>query len=363
MDEHGESLLAEYREIRDCLEKLKELMETLLPDVIARSGIEIGAFQSRIKTEESLAGKLQRKGQKYRSIFDITDLFGVRIITFYSDEVDKIAALVENLLEIDRENSVDKRKMYETDHFGYMSLHYVCRVPKTLYGDPACPQLNALRFELQIRTTLQHAWANVFHDLGYKTDIDTPREYMRRLSCLAGALEMADREFLSIRQEIEEYRRKLRALISDGRFDDIALNADSFEKYLEIDPFGRLNEQIASLNHAEIQRVSISPYLRVLSSMGMKTLGDVERMKEACYEDAFDLARYQFGSTDLDIVSSTVGIASLCAVYALKTGGEAALLHYYDTLYGVQEKNQNAAKRLAEIARKLHLITEGGSEA
>ena len=356
MDEHNESLLLQYRNALGSLEKLKELVDRKMRELLRRNSIEVTAFESRIKAEDSLAGKLKLKGHKYSSVFDITDLFGARVITIYNDEVDKVAALVENLLEIDWENSIDKRKMYETDHFGYMSLHYICRVPETLYEDPDYPELNRIRFEIQIRTTLQHIWAATFHELGYKTDVDIPRDYLRRLSCLAGLLEVADREFSAVRQEIEEYRRRVRALIRDGRFDDIALNTDSFRNYLEIDPFGRLNEQIAALNQAEIQPVSMEGYLDVLSALGMKTLGDVERMKADYYEDAFNLARHQFGNTDIDIVSSTVGIASLCTVYALKQGGEAELLRYYEALYGEQAKNERTVKRLADTARKLNII-------
>ena len=356
MDEHCKGILAEYRDKRESLELPKAFIERMLSELIQRNGIYITALESRIKSEKSLAGKLERKGQKYGSLTDLTDLYGARIITFYADEVDKVAALVENLLTIDWDNSIDKRKMYETDHFGYMSLHYICYVPETLYADPAYPELNRIPFEIQIRTTLQHIWAATFHELGYKTDVDIPRDYLRRLSCLAGLLEVADREFSSVRQEIEEYRRRVRSLIRDGRFDDIALNTDSFRHYLEIDPFGRLNEQIAALNQAEIQPVSMEAYLDVLTALGMKTLGDVERMKADYYEDAFNLARHQFGNTDIDIISSTVGIASLCTVYALKQGGEAELLRYYEALYGQQAKNERTVKRLTDTARKLHII-------
>ena len=357
MDLHCESILEEFRDSRESFEKLKEIVDRTLGDTLQRNGIYITAFESRIKSEASLAGKLELKGQKYHSIYDITDLFGARVITFYSDEVDKVAALTENLLEIDWDNSIDKRKAYDTDRFGYMSLHYVCRIPKSLYYDEAHPEINQIRFEIQIRTALQHVWATVCHDMGYKSDVDIPKEYMRRLSCMAGLLELADREFLSFRQEIEEYRRKVKALIRDGRFDDIALDVDSFENYLALDPFDKLNEQIASINHAEIQPVSMKPYLNVLRTIGLETLGDVERMKTDCFDDAYNLARHQFGNTDLDILASTVGISSLCTVYILKRGGgEPGLIRYYETLYGTQAKNAATAKRIAELARKLNII-------
>ena len=357
MDAHCESLLQEFRDVQDSLEIIKDTVNQLLADAVAQTGIYVTAMESRVKTESSLIGKLELKGQKYRSLFDITDLVGARVITFYNDEADKVAALVEKLLDVDWENSIDKRRANDFDRFGYMSIHYVCSLPKSLYYDPSRPELNEIRFEIQIRTALQHVWATVCHDLGYKSDIDIPKEYMRRLSCMAGLLEMADREFLSFRTEIESYRRKVLDLIRDKKFDDITLDTESFEKYLELRPFDRLNEKIASINHAEVQQVSLKPYLNVLLSMGFKTLGDLERMKTEYCDAAYDLARHQFGNTDLDILASSIGLSSLCMVYILKEGGgEQGLIKYYETLYGPQPHNESSAKRVSDLAKKLNIV-------
>nr|MCR4910661.1 hypothetical protein [Bacteroidales bacterium] len=94
------------------------------------AGIIVAAVEHRVKAEKSLAGKLQLKGDKYKDIFDITDLVGLRVITFY-----------------------------------------ICRVPESSYNDPEHPEINKIRFEVQMRTVLQHAWANMNHDTGYKSGI------------------------------------------------------------------------------------------------------------------------------------------------------------------------------------------------
>ena len=118
---HCTMILEDYRDKWSVFTKMKELIVGKLRQVLAENGIMVTAIEGRIKTEASLAGKLELKGQKYKFLDDITDIVGIRVITFYTDDVDKIAAFVENMFQIDWENSVDKRKMHQVDSFGYMS--------------------------------------------------------------------------------------------------------------------------------------------------------------------------------------------------------------------------------------------------
>ena len=146
MDLHSEMLLEEFRESLPELEKLKEQVLATLREALDRNGLIVTAVEARVKTEESLAGKLALKGGKYATLDEVTDLVGARIITFYTDDVDRIAAMTEQLFEVDWNNSVDKRMLHQLDSFGYNSLHYICREPE--YDSS---------FELQLRTTFQHA--------------------------------------------------------------------------------------------------------------------------------------------------------------------------------------------------------------
>ena len=130
LDLHASMLLQEYRERYPEFLKLREVAMQKLSEIVNNSDIELNSMESRIKTEKSLVGKLQRKGHKYNCITDITDIFGARIIAFYNEDVDRIAAITETLFEVDWDNSVDKRKMHQFDSFGYNSLHYICRIPK-----------------------------------------------------------------------------------------------------------------------------------------------------------------------------------------------------------------------------------------
>lgn len=357
LDMHCEMILDEYRDRLPVLNMQKEVVLDILKRTLKENNMVVTAIEGRVKTEKSLAGKLELKGNKYHTIDDITDIVGVRIITFFSDEVDQIAALVERMFEIDWDNSVDKRKMLEIDRFGYMSLHYICRIPKTLYEDPQQPLLNEIRFELQMRTALQHVWANMQHDTGYKSEVEIPLEHQRSLNRLAGILELADEQFSRIRKEINDYRRNVQSLVASGNFDEVPLNGDTFRSYCELRPFHRLAEKIATINQAELYEDSPMPYYKVLLRLEMKTIGDVERMRAECSEGAYQLALIQLAGTGLDIVAYSVALQNLCIVKILKLGfGVAGLTSMFNSIYGESSYNAQRADRIYQQAMRSNLI-------
>ena len=91
LDMHGNLILDEYRQMCPALQKMKEVALSIIRKDIADKNLMVTATEARVKEEGSLAGKLALKGHKYATARDITDLLGVRVITFYSDDVDKIA--------------------------------------------------------------------------------------------------------------------------------------------------------------------------------------------------------------------------------------------------------------------------------
>lgn len=359
LDLHCNMILEEYREQSHVFGKIKEIVLNTLKKTIDKKKLFITAVEGRVKTEESLVGKLELKGYKYAMLSDITDIVGIRVITFYTDDVDKIAVIAENLFEIDWQNSVDKRKMHELDSFGYMSLHYICRIPKKLYFDPATPQINEYRFEVQLRTTLQHMWAVMHHDTGYKSGVEVPREHLRSLNRLAGVLELADDEFSRIRTTINDYRRRVRELVASGNFGEVPLNGDTFRSYLNLKPFDKLNRKIAAINQAEIHETTLIPYLAVFKYLGFETLADIDSLIKTESDNAFQLAVYQIGDTDLDIIASNVAILNLCIVYLLRKGGGIdELTAMFESLNGPSDYNRSRAARIIEKSLKLSFLSE-----
>lgn len=357
LDMHCQMILEEYHENMDVFRKMETVVLEQIGKMISENGLYVNTVESRIKTEASLAGKLELKGKKYRTLGDITDMFGARIVAFYTDEVDKISALLEKIFIIDHENSVDKRKMLSLDQFGYMSIHYICSIPSALYSDPMFPEINGYRFEIQIRTALQHVWATMNHDTGYKSGVEVPLEYRRSLNRLAGLLELADEQFAGIRTEINNYRRKVQTLVVDGNFGEVLLNVETYRSYVNLNPFGKLIGKIASVNQAEIYNDTLMPFFDVLIKLGFKTLGDIEKMKKDCGEAAYQLALHQLAGTGLDIVALSVALQNLCVVYMVKNGGgEAGLKYLYDLFYGEGDYNLTRAKHTSEIIREFEIV-------
>lgn len=357
LDFSGQMIMEEYEEQRPMFEKLKDVVLDIIRRTLKEGGVYVTGVEGRVKAEASLAEKLERKGYKYHSLQDLTDILGVRVITIYSDDVDKVSALMEKVFEVDWNESVDKRKSLQLNQFGYMSLHYICRLPQSVYRDKDYPGMNEYRFEIQMRTALQHVWSCMHHDTGYKSEIEIPTEYLRNMNRIAGMLELADEQFSRIRKEITDYRRNVQRLVADGNFDEVPLDGDTFRSYLELNPFKSLIDKIATINQAEVYKDSMMRYLDVLLALDFKTLGDVERLRKTYEEPAYQLSLHQLSGSDLDIMAQSVGLQNLCTVYILKKGlGAYGLERLYNAIGGVSESNKERAQRTLVQAQKINLI-------
>lgn len=179
-------------------------LESLLVNILSSEGIKTHSITSRVKERKSLENKIETK-DNYSCIEDITDIVGLRIITHYADEVDSIADIIKKEFDIDLDNSIDKREAHEPDRFGYLSLHYIVSLKGDRTKLSEYKRFKNIKAELQIRSILQHTWAEIEHDIGYKSEIGVPREIKRQFSRLAGLLEIGDSEFINIRDSLNSY--------------------------------------------------------------------------------------------------------------------------------------------------------------
>lgn len=130
---------------------------------------------------------------------EITDAVGARIIVPLSTDVEPVRLLLHQKYVVEEE--VERGAEDQLEVPGYQSLHLLVRLPEQEQSNPDFTDISDMVLEVQVRTILQHAWASLQHDLAYKTARAPAPPLKRRLTALAGVLELADREFVAVRAE------------------------------------------------------------------------------------------------------------------------------------------------------------------
>lgn len=210
---------------------LTAMIESILGNLLRESGIDYLAITSRVKSEASVLEKIKRKKYKDPSS-ELTDLGGIRVIVFFESDLQRVAEIVEASFNIDGENSSDKMKQMSVNQTGYRSLHYVCDMGAERGALPEYKNLAGLRFELQIRTVLQHAWAELAHDRNYKFSGKLPVDAERKLYLYAGMLELADKGLDELSREMDAYIEQVQKDISSGVL-DVAIDSVSLFRFVE----------------------------------------------------------------------------------------------------------------------------------
>ncbi|MES2045426.1 MAG: hypothetical protein V4475_16260 [Pseudomonadota bacterium] len=175
----------------------------------------IHTTEHRAKSLESF----ERKCRKFNDdgsvrygapLAEITDLSAVRVIVFVRESVDKVVDQIEQFFEVIEKEDVGDR-VYNQGKFGYQSKHLLIKLGEDRKSLVENADFSELTCEIQVRTLLQHAWAEMEHDIQYKSDQDIPLDLKKRFSALAGLLELADREFQNIQKDSESLRIQVKS--------------------------------------------------------------------------------------------------------------------------------------------------------
>lgn len=266
-----EQLSLQYSTYSTDLFLLLERLETRLKSCINVSSLP--TYKSRVKSFSSYYRKLLHNLPDDIEISAdlpvISDIIGIRIIcAFLQDliQVEKILQSFFSVFEVERKGA--ERTFRE---FGYESTHILLAIPEDLKENLKLPK--GLMFEIQVRTILQDAWAEVEHELVYKSEFspfDLPLK--RKLASINASLSLADIIF----QEIRDYQNKLNREL-DKRRGSFYQKADDESDILEKGTVPSVASQPDGLPE------SVSPYVQgtiddlILSAIEAHNNGNLEK--------------------------------------------------------------------------------------
>lgn len=171
---------------------------------------------------------------------------------------------------------MDKSNLLRSNEFGYLSVHLILKMDSIRSKLPEYEEISDIWIEIQIRTILQHTWAEIEHDLGYKGDVVLPYELRRHFTLLSGQLELADMEFERLIEKIDIYKEKI--LLSLRNEDNILdLNYDSLRIYIQSNKkYQKIEEEIADYYKMKLNKnkiADIGKFSKKLLYIGIRTIG------------------------------------------------------------------------------------------
>ena len=199
-----------YAALQPTLQRATEAYVSLVKGLLDDAGINYLSVTGRTKSIASFAAKADRMidGKPVYSdpLEQITDQIGVRVITYLRPDVTAVADLLADQLQVLDDRDMGQETASE-GRWGYASRHLLVTVPadQPESGEEVAPELRGRTAQVQVRTALQHAWAEFEHDIRYKGTV--PEEHApdldRRFTLAAGLLELADQEFTAIRNLLQ----------------------------------------------------------------------------------------------------------------------------------------------------------------
>jgi ppGpp synthetase/RelA/SpoT-type nucleotidyltranferase len=265
-------------------------LEGIISAALESAGLLVHTLEVRAKDPESFGRKAARRSAedpeqpKYTDpLTQITDLAGGRVIAFFLRDVDAIAPIIRGEFEVLEEIDKSAEREAEGTFVGYQSIHFIVRLKDTRTGLPEYARFEGLVAEVQARTILQHAWAEIEHDMQYKAVDAIPAAIRRRFASLAGMIAVADREFQAIQEEASLLRERARESVEAGRLDEVEITADALKAYLDrrLGPDGRMADY------------SYSWLARALIRLGFKSFDQVDAVVEGI--DDAELSRRVWG--------------------------------------------------------------------
>jgi putative GTP pyrophosphokinase len=214
-----EAVLAEFDGLKDRFCDLCNTTGALVKTILNEKSISIHSIQARVKEKSKLEAKYCGGAKDYRSLDDVPDVVGLRIITYFPEDIDQVANVIRQEFELI--GLPDDKRIAKASEFGYSALHMDLRYSENQLDRTEYRRFDSYRFEIQITTILGHAWAEIHHGW-YDMKSSSPPEEERRFHRLAAVLELADQEFSLIRKA-KTQRETMASVWGDESLPDISV--------------------------------------------------------------------------------------------------------------------------------------------
>lgn len=359
-DNYFERIIKEYMEKKPCYEGLNKKLQDLIKDLLDKCDIRIHSIEARIKSQDNLEREIKKPDNNYKNLNEITDISGIRIITYFEDDVDEVADIIKKEFQIDEANSVDKRKLLDPDRFGYLSLHYVVEIKEPRISLPEYKEFKNIKTEIQIRSILQHAWAEIEHDLGYKTVLAIPRDIRRKFSRIAGILEMADEEFIQIRKFLSDYQKGVvTSILKEPKsvlIDKISLSAFVQNNLL----VRKLDKKIANIIKRKLEFIEsfIEKKIKLLEYVDIRNIEELDkRLNENASQIIKFAEKWIVPDKEEYVYTIACGISIFYLLYVIVGKSESFedVVDYIEKfrIYGEKETQEDIARKVIETYRKI----------
>lgn len=215
--------LVSYQDSLPLYQEFAQAVRSIL-DIAISKDFGVHSIEFRAKSVDSFRKKAEKVIDDVKStpkysepLSEITDLAGVRVIAFFPKSLEQICQIIEKEFEVTEKKDMGEER-FSQRRLGYKSIHYLVKLNLNRKTLVEYQKYNNLVAEIQVRTILQHAWAEMEHDIQYKSADQIPTSIQKRFIALAGMLEIADREFQAVQDEDAKLRQGLQSSLEDDLF-------------------------------------------------------------------------------------------------------------------------------------------------
>lgn len=281
----------EFSEKKERYNRLGQNITDALKTFLNEANIPYLDIYYRIKKFDSFYEKIERK--KYKSPFnEIEDICGIRVICYYNSDLDKINSIIKNEFEVLEEQN--KSDLLSAKEFAYRSHHFVVKTNKGWQSAPNYRNLGDFKAEIQVRTILMHAWAEIEHKLNYKNDAQVPDKFQRKLFRLSAKFEEADEQFEELRIGIDTYKTELKSKIKESNEFNLSqdFNLESFKAFIDYKLPGNEWENTQISSSFDVISKYGDDAFNVLSNSIDKIKPHIKEIIKDLESESYDISRY-----------------------------------------------------------------------